>query len=91
MNNGEWVEGQPQWWWKYVFPQRSRFWLSLLSDLVDERAGPQPEPWVEELTSGVLEGLVMLQGVAHVQDEAQRISLRETALQKIRSAAGTRS
>jgi hypothetical protein len=35
--DGDWVEGTPQWWWKYVFPR--------VSERIGQRMGPFPEPW----------------------------------------------
>ena len=37
--DGDWVEGPPQWWWKYVFPGVAQRIPEL------QRYGPFPEPW----------------------------------------------
>ncbi len=45
--DGDWVEGTPQWWWKYVFPGvRDRF------EEPSWRSGPFPQPWRSPWRSG---------------------------------------
>lgn len=60
VNEGDWVVGAPQWWWKYVFPARIKFWSKLLAERVDGASDPSPDPWKEQVIGGILEAAVML-------------------------------
>lgn len=31
MEPGDWVEGEPKWWWKYVYPARDQFWAEMIA------------------------------------------------------------
>jgi hypothetical protein len=86
LGDGDWVEGAPQWWWKYVFPSRERFWLSILTPKFSQVADPQPEPWFQGVSAEILEGLVMLHAAATVPEEAVRVRLKEEAAQKLTQA-----
>ncbi|MGH9612758.1 MAG: hypothetical protein ACRD4P_06750 [Bryobacteraceae bacterium] len=62
LGDGDWVEGEPKWWWKYVFPAEMEFWSGIL-----QQQDPIPEPW-KRLTGAILEGLVMVHGAIHASD-----------------------
>ena len=81
MNEGDWVEGEPQWWWKYVFPARSRLWASLLA----EHVTPHPQPWREEVLGDVLEAAVLINAAARADDEVSE-RLKEEARAKLSRA-----
>lgn len=87
MNDGDWVEGEPKWWWKYVFPTRERLWLAVLG----ARVGPQPDPWLQETGGEVLEGLSMLHAAAklNLTDRAIAAQLKTEALSKMSKALGS--
>jgi hypothetical protein len=63
VNEGDWVEGAPQWWWKYVFPARLKFWSRMLAERVATAGDPSPDPWKEQVIGGLLEAAVMLSAV----------------------------
>jgi hypothetical protein len=44
LGDGDWVEGEAQWWWKYVFPARERFWA-----MIQANADPIPDPWRQSI------------------------------------------
>src|SRR5215469_12861120 len=82
MEPGDWVEGEPKWWWKYVYPARDRFWAELIAANFD----PNPDPWVQSFTGEVLEGIAMVRASATVADKKVRLRLREEATNKIAAA-----
>jgi hypothetical protein len=85
VNEGDWVEGAPKWWWKYVFPIPETLWLAVLA-----RVEPVPQPWLQKVTGEVLEGLAMLHAAARA-GEATGERLRGEAVAKINQAvAGIR-
>lgn len=84
MSDAGWPEGRPQWWWKYVFPSEKQFWLSILASKF-QVADPHPDPWLEAVTTDILQGLVMLQGTSTV-DEADVSRLKREAVDKINLA-----
>src|SRR4051812_12117570 len=45
VNEGDWVEGEPKWWWKYVMPNESVFWVAVLA-AKNRVAEPEPSPWL---------------------------------------------
>ena len=72
MANDDYVEGSPKWWWKYVFPNGERFWLTVAASL---ELAPDPHPWRQRVTSEVLEGVVMLHAAARAdQSAAERLT-----------------
>lgn len=83
MEDGDWVEGAPEWWWKYVFPARIDFWLGIL-----QRQGPVPDPW-KEATGHILEGLAMVRAVAAVDDPQIKERLHQEAVAKILRGANS--
>jgi hypothetical protein len=86
MNEGDWVVGPPQWWWKYVFPPREQLWLSILASKFSQVADPAPDPWFQGVSAEILEGLVMLHAAATVAEEAARVRLKDEATRKITQA-----
>ena len=89
MNDGDWVEGKPQWWWKYVFPAEEQFWASILQNQVSKAGqvnGPSPEPWRKEVTA-ILEGLAMVNATATVGKGEIGEKLRAEGVAKIVAAA----
>jgi hypothetical protein len=82
MNDGDWVEGEVQWWWKFVFPQKAQFWVTLLQTIRD----PSPDPWVQATTGEVLEAVVMLHAAAKAVDKEQRATLHKEAAQTLEGA-----
>lgn len=83
MEPGDWVEGKPQWWWKYVFPARGDFWLGVI-----QRLGPSPDPW-KEASADILEGLAMVHGIAAVGDPQIKERLHQEAVTKILRGANS--
>ena len=82
VNEGDWVEGAPKWWWKYVFPIPETLWLAVLT-----RVEPVPNPWLQKVTGEVLEGLAMLHAAARA-DQATSLKLKNEAAAKISQAIG---
>ncbi len=68
---GDWVEGAAKWWWKYVLPNQASFWQVVLSSI--KSLEPVPNPWLQQVTGGVLEGVAMLHAAARVADQALNI------------------
>ena len=85
MNERDWVEGDPQWWWKYVFPARSRLWAMLVADRFRIGAGPLPDPWREQVLGDVLEAAALLQAI-NVVDEEVSARLKEEARARLSRA-----
>jgi hypothetical protein len=81
-NDGDWGEGVPIWFSKYVFPNRETFWLAVL-----ERLEPVPLPWLQKVNGEVLEGLVMLHAAARA-DQATAERLKSEAVAKINQSVG---
>jgi hypothetical protein len=88
MSDGDWVEGPPQWWWKYVFPARGQFWLSILAAKLAVM-DPTPDPWFQRAAADILEGLVMLHAAATVADREVSTQLQKEAAEKINQAVQT--
>ena len=80
VNDGDWIEGVPKWWWKYVFPTPETFWLTVFRG-----QDPVPQPWLQRVTGELLEGVVMLHAAAHA-DQAASERLRSEAAAKISRA-----
>ena len=66
---GQWVEGRPQWWWKYVFPSvvggsgwpeehmgHGVPWLPAGGPFPEpwRRLGPHPEPWRTSVVGSII-------------------------------------
>jgi hypothetical protein len=91
LNEGDWVEGEPRWWWKYVFPAKIWFWTSALNEKLakDKKVAnlePEPDPWLEGVTAEILESLTMLHTAKTVREEAVSQRLKQEAVAKINSA-----
>ena len=89
LSEGDWVEGKPQWWWKYVFPSKIRVWLLILNEkwAKDKNfAEPEPDSWLEGLTAEILESLTMFHTATTVREEAVSQRLKQEAVAKINSA-----
>jgi hypothetical protein len=89
LSPGDWVEGEPQWWWKYVFPSKIQFWLLTLNEKWAKdiaKLKPQPQPWLEEATAEILESLTMLHTATTIREEAVSQRLKGEAVAKINSA-----
>jgi hypothetical protein len=82
MEPGDWVEGEPKWWWKYVFPVRDRFWAQFIAS----RFEPSPVPWVQSVSAEVLEGVAMIRASATVTDKKVSRRLSEEGVKKIAEA-----
>ncbi len=92
LGDGDWVEGKPQWWWKYVFPSPTRFWLFTLNERLEKYKNfvdPEPDPWLEGVTVEILESLTMLHTAMTVREEAVSQRLKQEAVAKINSALKT--
>jgi hypothetical protein len=101
VNEGDWVEGAPKWWWKYVFPTPETLWLAVLNRVepgpipwlqrvtgeVLNRVEPVPQPWLQSVTGEILEGLAMLHAAARA-DQATSLKLKSEAVAKISQAVG---
>jgi|GEM_PF-5248138 len=87
MEPGDWVEGEPKWWWKYVYPARDRFWGELIA--LNLNTGPSPDPWVQSFTAEVLEGVVMIRASATHKDEKVSARLRTEGINKITAATNS--
>jgi hypothetical protein len=85
MEPGDWVEGEPRWWWKYVYPAREQFWAELVARI--SNAGPSPDPWIQSLTADVLEGVAMIHASGRTTDRKVVSQLRHEGLKKIADAA----
>jgi hypothetical protein len=84
MEPGDWVEGEPKWWWKYVYPARDRFWAELIAST--SKAEPGPSPWVQSFTADVLEGVAMVRASGTTKDKKVSTRLREEGFKKITDA-----
>ena len=55
LNDGDWVEGEPKWWWKYVFRAKIRFWnLTLNEKLAKDKKVQYPDPGLGTATASLL-------------------------------------
>ena len=79
---GDWVEGTPKWWWKYVFPTPDKLWQTVSLAAV---LGPSPDPWRQQI-GAILQAAVMLQTSGAVQDRAAASKLRNEAINNINGA-----
>jgi hypothetical protein len=79
---GDWVEGTPKWWWKYVFPTPDTLWRAVSQAAV---LGPRPEPWRQQ-TGAILQAAVMLQASAAVKDRSAAAKLKGEAINNINGA-----
>ncbi|HZP66152.1 MAG TPA: hypothetical protein VFB32_07575 [Rudaea sp.] len=85
VNDGDWVVGEPKWWWKYVMPQEAWFWEAVL--VARSRAqDPEPSPWLQAVSAKVLEGLAMLNAAARAATSAEASKLKTEAAAMINKA-----
>jgi hypothetical protein len=84
MEPGDWVEGEPKWWWKYVYPARDQFWAELIASI--SKADPSPQPWVQSFTADILEGVAMVHASGTTADQKVSSRLKEEGLKKITEA-----
>ena len=82
MEPGDWVEGEPKWWWKYVYPARDVFWAELIAANFD----PSPQPWLQAFSAEVLEGLAMVRAAGTTKDKNVSTRLKEEGFKKITEA-----
>lgn len=83
VNDGDWVEGAVQWWWKYVLPSREIFWTNVIARVSE--LGPSPDPWREQVGE-ILAGIAMLRSSAKVSDRAVAEKLSKESISKINGA-----
>ena len=83
-NDGDWIEGAVRWWWKYVIPNPASFWQAVLSQISLE---PVPQPWLQRVTGGVMEGVAMLHAASRA-DAASAGRLKAEARDRIQQALG---
>ena len=86
MSDGDWVEGKPQWWWKYVFPAEKQFWASVLENQAVHVASPHPEPW-HQATIEIMQGVAMINATASMGKSDVSERLRAEGVAKIVAAA----
>jgi hypothetical protein len=84
MNDGDWVEGEAQWWWKYVFPARARFWAAMVA--AERIEDPEPTPLFEDVAGQLLGSVALLGAAVRVGDPGLRQRLKGEAMQKMTAA-----
>lgn len=82
-SDGDWVEGAARWWWKYVLPSPAWFWQAVLSSV--RSVEPVPQPWLQQVTGEVLEGVAMLHAATRA-DETSARRLKTEAIEKVNQA-----
>jgi hypothetical protein len=83
ISDGDWVEGEVKWWWKYVFPAASNLWRAVLQASSDV---PDPSPWRQQI-GRLLESIVMLQASSKVSDRDVAEKLSKEAIHNINLTA----
>src|SRR5215470_15596954 len=84
MNDGDWVEGEVQWWWKYVFPARARFWAAMVA--AERVEAPEPTPWFEGVAGQLLGSVALLGAAVRAGDPGLRQRLKGEAIKKMTAA-----
>jgi hypothetical protein len=84
MSEGDWVEGAPKWWWKYVFPARADFWRLILQT---EKMDPEPDPWIQATIADLLEAAVMVRAIVKAPDTESKVRIRKEVDEKIQGAS----
>jgi hypothetical protein len=83
MNDDGWLEGVPQWWWKFVLPSQEEFWRLIAL------GGPDTEPvadrWKQAAVS-LLEALALLRGIDKGADAQGKTRLHQETIQRIQNA-----
>jgi hypothetical protein len=82
VNEGDWVEGEVKWWWKYVFPAKAQFW-QLLAVI---KAEPHPDPWFQAFSGQVQEALAMVNASTSIMDKEAGARLKHEGVEKIAKA-----
>jgi len=85
VNEGDWVEGEPKWWWKYVMPNESVFWVAVLA-AKNRVAEPEPSPWLQDVSGQIMDGLAMLNAAARIGKSDDAARLKKEATTKISRA-----
>jgi len=85
VNEGDWVEGEPKWWWKYVMPSESVFWAAVLA-AKSRGATPEPAPWLQGVSGQIMDGLAMLNAAARIGHADEAAKLKQEATTKISRA-----
>jgi len=85
VNEGDWVEGEPKWWWKYVMPSESVFWAAVFA-AKNRRSEPEPSPWLQSVSGQVMDGLAMLNAAARIGKTDEAAKLKKEATAKITRA-----
>jgi len=86
VNEGDWVEGEVKWWWKYVMPSEATFWGAILAARY-RSADPEPSPWYQGVSGQVMEGLAMLKASARIGTGVEADKLKAEGAAKIAKAA----
>ena len=90
LNDGDWVEGEAKWWWKYVMPSESVFWGAILAAKY-KAADPEPSPWYQGVSAQVMDGLAMLNAAARLGKGGEADKLKTEGSAKIvKAASGVR-
>jgi hypothetical protein len=84
MNEGDWVEGAPQWWWRYVLPAQEEFWRLIAYGGPD--TDPTPDPW-KQASISLLEAVVLVCGISRTAERDAKTRLHQEAVQKLQSAS----
>jgi hypothetical protein len=88
INDGDWIEGKVEWWWKYVIPAESQFWAAILAERAQRATAqldPEPAPWRHAQARG-LEAVAMLQALHGIADPKQRNRLLAEIGERFHSA-----
>jgi len=85
VNEGDWVEGEPKWWLKYVMPSESVFWAAVLA-AKGRVAEPEPSPWLQGVSGQIMDGLAMLNAAARIGKSDEAAKLKKEAAVKIARA-----
>jgi hypothetical protein len=88
LNEGDWIDGKVEWWWKYVIPGENQFWAAILAQnaSVVGRQGPDPVPWRQAIVLG-FEAVAMLQAATNISDVKERAKLLSEVVEKFSTAA----
>ena len=88
VNDGDWIEGKVEWWWKYVIPAESQFWAAILAEQAQRattQLDPEPSPWRQAQARG-LEAVAMLQALRKITDSKQQARLLAEIGERFHSA-----
>jgi hypothetical protein len=87
INDGDWIDGKVEWWWKYVIPSEASFWIAIVAQRAQLLAGqdPQPAPW-RKAQSLASEAVAMLQAAENINDVNQRSRLLNEVAERLGAA-----